>query len=91
MEETKVVENKSEASVSKKTSGDKKSNGGVFAGIASFFTGVKAELSKIMWPTQNDMIKQTTAVVIVSAICCALIAVLDYAFGYGMNFITSIF
>lgn len=91
MEETKVVENKSEASVSKKTSGKKKANGGAFAGIASFFTGVKAELSKIIWPTQNDMVKQTTAVVVVSAICCALIAVLDYAFGYGMNFIMSIF
>ncbi len=59
--------------------------------IKSFFTGVKAEFGKIIWPTKDDIIKQTTAVVIVSAIFCALIAVLDYAFGFGMNQLTSIF
>ena len=59
--------------------------------IKSFFTGVKAEFGKIIWPTKDDVTKQTTAVVVVSVICCALIAVLDYAFEYGMNFVTSIF
>ncbi len=59
--------------------------------IKHFFVGVKAEFRKIIWPTKDDIIKQTTAVVVVSAICCALIAVLDYAFEYGMNFITSVF
>ena len=59
--------------------------------IKQFFAGVKAEFRKIIWPTKDDIIKQTTAVVVVSAICCALIAVLDYAFEYGMNFITSAF
>ena len=81
MEETKVVENKS-ATSKKKKSGSK---------IGAFFTGVNAELGRIIWPTQNDMIKQTTAVVAVSVVCCALIAVLDYAFRIGVNFITSIF
>ena len=59
--------------------------------IAGFFTGVKAEFGKIIWPTKDDIIKQTTAVVVVSAVCCALIALLDIAFEYGMSFITSIF
>ena len=59
--------------------------------IKSFFTGVKAEFRKIIWPTKDDIIKQTTAVVVVSAVCCALIALLDIAFEYGMSFITSIF
>ena len=59
--------------------------------IGDFFTGVKAEFGKIIWPTKDDVIKQTTAVVVVSINCCALIAVLDYALEYGMNFITSIF
>ena len=59
--------------------------------IKSFFTGVKAEFGKIIWPTKDDVTKQTTAVVVVSVIFCALIAVLDYAFEYGMNFVTSIF
>ena len=68
MEETKVVENKS-------TSSKKNSGKGFFAGLGSFFSGVMAEFGKIIWPSQNDMIKQTTAVIVVSVICCALIAV----------------
>ena len=90
MEETKVVDNKSEAS--KSSSKKKKSNeNGIVSRISGFFTGVKAEFGKIIWPTRDDIVKQTTAVVIVSVICCALIAVLDYVFGYGVNWITSVF
>jgi preprotein translocase subunit SecE len=87
MEETKVVSSSSKTPAKKKA----KSKDGVFSKIADFFTGVKAEFGKIIWPTKDDIIKQTTAVVVVSAICCALIAVLDIVFEYGVNFITSIF
>ena len=92
MEETKVVQNNSEAS-EKKTSAkkSKKNENGVFSKISGFFTGVKAEFGKIIWPTRDDIVKQTTAVVVVSAVCCALIALLDIVFEYGVNFITSIF
>lgn len=86
MEETKVVSSSSKTPAKKKAKKD-----GVFSKIADFFTGVKAEFGKIIWPTKDDIIKQTTAVVVVSAICCALIAVLDIVFEYGVNFITSIF
>ena len=57
--------------------------------VSTFFKGVKAEFNKIIWPTREDIIKQTTAVVVVSAITCALIAVLDIGFETGMNFLTS--
>ena len=57
--------------------------------MSTFFKGVKAEFNKIIWPTREDIIKQTTAVVVVSAIACALIAVLDIGFETGMNFLTS--
>ena len=59
--------------------------------IKSFFTGVKAEFGKIIWPSREDITKQTAAVVAVSVVACALIAVLDYAFGFGMSKLTSIF
>ena len=59
-------------------------------GLSSFFEGVKAEFNKIIWPTREDIIKQTTAVVIISVIVGAIIAVCDYGFGYFVNFITSI-
>ncbi|MBE5860856.1 MAG: preprotein translocase subunit SecE [Butyrivibrio sp.] len=59
-------------------------------GLSAFFAGVKAEFGKIMWPTKDDIIKQTTAVVVISVIVGALIAVFDYAFGYLINLVTSI-
>ena len=59
--------------------------------IGTFFTGVKAEFTKIIWPTKDDIIKQTTAVVCVSVVSCLLIAALDYLFELGMNFITGVF
>lgn len=58
--------------------------------VSSFVKGVKAEFNKILWPTREDITKQTTAVVIISVIVGALIAVFDYAFGYLINFITKI-
>ena len=92
MEETKVVQNNSETSEKKSSAKkSKKKENGVFSKISGFFTGVKAEFGKIIWPTREDIVKQTTAVVVVSAVCCALIALLDIVFEYGVNFITSIF
>ena len=55
-----------------------------------FFKGIKAEFNKIIWPSREDIAKQTTAVVVISVIVGALIAVFDYAFGYLINFITKI-
>ncbi|MCR5403705.1 MAG: preprotein translocase subunit SecE [Butyrivibrio sp.] len=89
MGDTKVVESKTDASG--KPAKKKTDDNGLISRIGKFFTGVKVEFKKIIWPTKDDIIKQTTAVVAVSIVTCALIAVLDYAFEYGMNFITSIF
>ncbi len=58
--------------------------------ISSFITGIKAEFNKIKWPTREDIYKQTTAVVIISVIVGALIAVFDYGFGYLIDLITKI-
>ncbi len=60
------------------------------SGLSNFVEGVKAEFNKIKWPSREDIIKQTTAVVVISVIVGALIAVFDYGFGYLVNFITSI-
>ena len=89
MEETKVVQNSSETSEKKTSAKKNKKKEGPFSKISGFFTGVKAEFGKIIWPTRDDIVKQTTAVVVVSAVCCALIALLDIVFEYGVNFITS--
>ncbi len=55
--------------------------------FAEFWKGVKAEFRKIVWPDRMTLVKQTVAVVIVSIITGALIAVIDRALQYGINFI----
>ncbi len=59
-------------------------NGGKFS---AFFKGVKAEFKKIVWPDRVTLMKQTFAVVVVSIVTGALIAVIDRALQYGINFL----
>ena len=51
----------------------------------SWFKGLKAEFNKSVWPDKNTLAKQTTAVVAVSVILGALIAVIDAALKYGID------
>lgn len=55
-----------------------------------FFKGVKAEFNKISWPDRNETIKQSIAVVAISVVLGVIIAVLDFAFQNGVNFLTSL-
>ncbi|MCM1113609.1 MAG: preprotein translocase subunit SecE [Muribaculum sp.] len=55
-----------------------------------FFQGVKSEFKKISWPDRQSTLKQSVAVVVISIVVGVLIAVLDYAFQYGVNFLTSL-
>ena len=45
-----------------------------------FFKGVKTEFSKIIWPKKDDVVKETVAVISVSAVVGAIIYVADIAF-----------
>ena len=56
----------------------------------SFFKGVKSEFKKITWPDRQSTFKQSVAVVVISVVVGVLIAVLDYIFQYGVNFLTSL-
>ena len=85
MEESKVTESTKKSSTGKEKSAPRKENR-----INRFFEGVKAEYNKISWPSKDDVIKQTTAVVIISLISGALIAALDYGFSYGINILTNL-
>ena len=56
----------------------------------SFFKGVKAEFKKISWPDRQSTLKQSVAVVTISVVLGLIIAVLDVAIQYGLNFLTSL-
>ncbi len=56
----------------------------------SWFTGLKAEFQKIIWPTKEALVKQTTAVVVTSVILGLIIALLDTIFQYGVNVLVNL-
>lgn len=56
---------------------------------AKFWQGVKAEFKKITWPDKDALLKQSVAVVIISVVVGAIIAILDFGLQYGVDFITT--
>lgn len=52
-----------------------------------FFKGMKAEFKRIIWPDRQSLVKETTAVVIVSVILGVLITLVDFAVKYGIGFL----
>ncbi len=58
--------------------------------LATFWKGVKSEFKKISWPDQNDLLKQSVAVVAISVVVGAIITILDFALQYGVDFLTTL-
>jgi preprotein translocase subunit SecE len=56
----------------------------------SFFSGVKKEWSKIIWLTKEDIIKQTSLVVVMSLIMGVIITVIDSAALQLINWILAL-
>ena len=51
----------------------------------SWVKGLQAEFKKVIWPDKKTLARQTTAVVAVSVILGALIAVIDVILRYGID------
>ena len=51
-----------------------------------FFKGVKTEFKKIVWPSREDVTKQTIVVVLATIFLGLLIAVVDLFMNYGIEF-----
>ncbi len=56
----------------------------------SFFSGVKKEWNRIIWPTRDDLVKQTSLVVIISILMGVIITVIDSAALQIVNWLMSI-
>lgn len=56
-----------------------------------WWEGVKSEFRKIIWPARDDLVKQTTAVTIVSVILGVIIALLDYLIQHGLDWLFELF
>jgi len=56
----------------------------------SFWSGVKAEFGKIVWPNGKSAFRQSVAVILISVVSGVIIALIDYAAKSGVNWITSL-
>ena len=52
---------------------------------SGFFRSLKAEFKKIIWPDKETTVKETTAVVVVTVILGAIIALLDFVIKTGLD------
>lgn len=57
---------------------------------SSFFGGLKAEFNKVIWPSKDTIVKQSTAVVVVSIILGIVISLLDTGIMFGVKEILKI-
>lgn len=64
--------------------------GRLFNRLASWFTGLKAEFNKIIWPDKQSLARQTTAVVAASVVLGLIIALLDFLIQYGVDFLVGL-
>ena len=51
----------------------------------TWFEGLRSEFKKIIWPDQKTLVKQTVAVVTITAVLGVLISVFDAAILAGIN------
>ena len=65
-----------EATAQKKKSGNK---------IVKFFKEVKSEMKKVVWPSKNQVVKNTLIVIAAVVIIGILIWVLDILFQFGLS------
>lgn len=54
-------------------------------GFSVWWTGLKAEFSKIIWPTKVSVVRQSVVVVIVTAILGVLIGMIDQIIQFGLD------
>ena len=62
----------------------------VVAPKTSWFTGLKSEYHKIVWPDKKSLGKQTLAVTLASVTAGLIIAGLDVLIQYAINFIVNL-
>ncbi len=55
-----------------------------------FLDGVKSEFKKVTWPDKDSLLKQSVAVVVISVVVGAIIAILDFVLQYGVDFLTTL-
>ena len=53
----------------------------------SWFKGLKSEFKKIVWPDKDSLVKESVAVIVITAILGVVIALVDVAVEFGIGLI----
>ena len=64
-----------------KTSSAKASENGL--GVAGFLQGIKEELTKVVWPSRQQLISESAAVILMVSLSATLIYLIDKLFGWA--------
>ena len=54
-------------------------------GVKTWWTGLKAEFTKIIWPDKTSIVKQTFVVVVITVILGVLISLVDNVVQFGLD------
>lgn len=57
--------------------------------VINFLSEVKLEISKVTWPSRNEVIKLTLIVIVISAVGGIYIGAVDYGFTKALEFIVA--
>ena len=54
-----------------------------------FAKDIENEAKRITWPSRNETLKSTLAVIVISAIFASFLGLVDYIFSIGIKFLLS--
>ncbi|MEQ9617851.1 MAG: preprotein translocase subunit SecE [Deltaproteobacteria bacterium] len=54
-----------------------------------FAKDIENEAKRITWPSRNETVKSTLAVIVISAIFASFLGLVDYIFSIGIKFLLS--
>ncbi len=74
---------KSAADSSVKRSADQPKNGSESFDAAAFSRGTREELAKVIWPTRQQLISESAAVILMVGLSATLIYFIDKLFGWA--------
>ncbi len=82
--DSKAAAKKGTASKSKGSKKDKNAKPTFFGRIKNYFSAVKTEMHRVVWPSKQELINYSVAVVVSLIVVGVVIAVLDLVIGEGL-------
>lgn len=57
----------------------------IFGGIVQYFRDVRAEMTKVVWPSRRDVIRYTVTVIVFSVVMAAILGAADFGLLKGFE------